>query len=62
MRLTTVESCFDSRQGKGILSSPNRPYWLWGLSQPPVAQGLFGLKLSKREANHSPPPAAEVNV
>ena len=33
-----------------------------GLSQPPVVQGLFGLKLSNRQANHSPPSAAEVNV
>jgi hypothetical protein len=62
MRLTTEESWFDSLQAKGILSSPNRPYRFWGLPQPPVVQGLFGLKLSKRKVNHSPPSTAEVNV
>jgi len=53
---------FDSRQKQGFFSLPSRPDRLWGL--PSLLSngypGLFpGVKLSGREANHSPPYSAE---
>ena len=51
---------FPARERNFIFSKSSIP--ALGLSQPPVVEGLFGLKLSKRQANRSPPSTAKVNV
>jgi hypothetical protein len=42
--------------GSRIFSSPRRPDWLWGFTQPPIQW----VKRQGREADHSPPASAEV--
>jgi hypothetical protein len=41
--------------GSRILISPYRPHWLWGLPN-----RVLGVKLQKREDDHSPTTSAEV--